>query len=157
MKPVQALKDLGIDAQDVKTIINTHLHWDHCFNNALFPNAKIYVQKKEIQFAISPLPTQYVYYESHQLGMTPQWIKSMDRFVVVDGDYPLQDGIDLIFTPGHTPGFQSVLVNTADGKYLIASDFIGQLDNWEEGKFGMAAPIRNSISILTNTTGRLKR
>jgi len=31
----------------------------------------------------------------------------------------LRDGIDLIFTPGHTPGGQSVAVHTSGGKAII--------------------------------------
>lgn len=131
MEPTNALRALGVEPEDVTVIVNTHLHWDHCFNNDKFPNAKIYVQRKEMQFAISPLPPQFVYYEPHQCGMIPPWIRALDRIVAVDGDYQLADGIDLIFTPGHTPGFQSVLINTAKGAYLIASDTVGLLENWD--------------------------
>jgi len=136
MKPENAIKKYGVEPEDIDIIVNTHLHWDHCSNNDKFPNAKIYVQKKEIQFAISPLPTQYVYYESHQINMTPKFIKDMNRFEVIDGDYDLADGIKLLFTPGHTPGFQSILVNTAEGKYIIASDTVGLLENWYENLTG---------------------
>ena len=141
MKPVNALKKLGVEAGDVTVIVNTHLHWDHCFNNHLFPNARIYVQKREIQYALAPIPTQYTYYESPQIGMTPPWTRAMDRIQLVDGDFALQDGIDLIFTPGHTPGFQSVRVNTTGGPYLIASDCVGLIENWEENQtWGLPTP-----------------
>lgn len=132
MKPVNALRKQGVEPEDVTVIVNTHLHWDHCFNNHLFPNAKIYVQKKEVQFALAPIPTQYTYYESPQLGMMPPWVKSMNHFEIVDGDYELQDGISLLLTPGHTPGFQCVSVNTENGVYIIASDCVGLIENWEE-------------------------
>jgi glyoxylase-like metal-dependent hydrolase (beta-lactamase superfamily II) len=38
----------------------------------------------------------------------------------VDGDVALTDGIDLVFAPGHSPGGQSVAVETAEGTYVIA-------------------------------------
>ena len=141
MKPVNALKKLGVEAGDVTVIVNTHLHWDHCFNNHLFPNARIYVQKREIQYALAPIPTQYTYYESPQIGMTPPWTRAMDRIQLVDGDFALQDGIDLIFTPGHPPGLQSVRVTTTGGPYLIASDCVGLIENWEENQtWGLPTP-----------------
>ena len=141
MEPVNALKKLGVNAEDVTVIVNTHLHWDHCFNNHLFPNAKIYVQKREVQYALDPIPTHYTYYESPQIGMNPPWTRAADRLVVVDGDVPLQDGIDLILAPGHTPGFQCVLVNTKAGRYLIASDCVGLIENWEENQtWGLPTP-----------------
>lgn len=106
MQPTNAVRNLGVAPEDISIIVNTHLHWDHCSNNDKFPNAKIYVQKRELQFAVNPIPTQYTYYESTEIGMTPPWTRGMDRFIIVDGDYHLCDGIDLLLTPGHTPGFQ---------------------------------------------------
>ncbi|MCR4442516.1 MAG: N-acyl homoserine lactonase family protein [Peptococcaceae bacterium] len=129
-KPLNALKKLGVRPEDIDFVVDTHLHWDHCFNNALFTKAKIYVQQKELEYAISPLPPHYVYYESYQIGMYPQWLKSMERMVAVEGDYNLLPGIDLIFLPGHTPGFQGVLVNTEAGKCMIAGDTLPQYENW---------------------------
>ena len=54
--PINAIESLGLRASDIDIIINTHLHWDHCFNNHLFPNARILVQAEELRYAISPLP-----------------------------------------------------------------------------------------------------
>jgi len=153
------LNRFGLAPSDITVIVNTHLHWDHCFNNHLFPDAKIYVQKKELHFAITPLPSQYVYYESPQLGLEPPFLKSLGNYVAVDGDYQLQEGIDLIFTPGHTPGFQSVLVNTEKGKYLIAGDCVGLLENWEQGTHGMPTPsgIHISLNEYYSTFAKMKR
>lgn len=128
--PLNALKNVGLTPDDIDFVINTHLHWDHCFNNYLFKGKKMYVQKKELEFAMNPLPCQSLYYESELIGMTPAFKKVMDDFVPVDGDVSLCDGIDLVFLPSHTPGSQGVLVNTVGGKYLIAGDAIGSYENW---------------------------
>lgn len=132
MKPVNALRKLGVESEDVQIIVNTHLHWDHCFHNDKFPNAKIYVQKREIQFAVCPIPTQYVYYESPQIHLTPSWVRAMDRMEIIDGDLQLCEGIDVLLCPGHTPGFQCVLVNTTDGPFLITSDSTGVKEAWQD-------------------------
>lgn len=158
MKPVNALRRLGVEPEDVTVIVNTHLHWDHCSSNHLFPNAKIYVQKRELQFALAPIPTQYTYYESPQIGLSPPWIKAVDRFEVIDGDYALQDGIDLLFAPGHTPGFQCVYVNTADGRYLIASDSTGIIEAWSQKQtWGLPTPSGIHVDLVEyyNTIRRL--
>lgn len=128
---VNALSAHGVTPDDVTCVINTHLHWDHCWNNDKFPGKKIYVQKKELEFASKPLPTQWAYYESEEIGLNPPFKKVMDQYEVVDGDVHLFDGIDLVFIPSHTPGFQGVLVDTEKGKYLIASDCLGCFENWE--------------------------
>ena len=40
-RPDAAVRSLGIDPNDVRIVINTHLHWDHSSHNHLFPNAAV--------------------------------------------------------------------------------------------------------------------
>ena len=135
MQLLNALAAHGVTAEDVDCVINTHLHWDHCWNNDLFPGKKIYVQKAEMELAKNPLPCQWNAYETEELGLTPPYRKTLDQYVLVEGDAELFEGIRLIFTPSHTPGCQSVLVDTSDGKYLIASDVLSLYENWDgDGK-----------------------
>ncbi len=131
MHPVNALAREGLTVDDIDFVINTHLHWDHCFNNHLFKDKKIYVQKKELEFAANAIPPQYQYYECEEIGMIPSYKKAFDSLVPVEGDMNLCDGIDLVLIPSHTPGSQGVLVNTTAGKYFIAGDAIGTYENWE--------------------------
>jgi glyoxylase-like metal-dependent hydrolase (beta-lactamase superfamily II) len=130
MKILNILKNLGVTPDSLDFIINTHLHWDHAFGNPLFPGKKIYVQKKEVEFAENPLPTFYLTYETEHVGMSPQWKRNRESLAIVDGDITVAPGIRLILLPGHSPGSQGVLVDTAAGKYLIAGDFIGCMENW---------------------------
>lgn len=130
MNPVTALRKHGVNPEDVDVIINTHLHWDHCFNNMAFPKAKIYVQKKELQYAIAPLPVHATFYESAALGMQPRWVDSLPRIIPLDGDTALFDGIELLHLPGHTPGFQGVLVAGKKERYIIVSDAVPTENNW---------------------------
>jgi glyoxylase-like metal-dependent hydrolase (beta-lactamase superfamily II) len=44
-----------------------------------------------------------------------------DRLRLVDGDDEIAAGVRLISTPGHTPGHQSVLVETADTRVVLAA------------------------------------
>jgi len=134
------LAPYGLAPEDIKVIVNTHLHWDHCYNNDLFPNAKIYVQKKEMQFAITPIPSHYIFYESFQIGMNPPWLKAADRFVILDGEETIADGVTLIPLPGHCPGFQGVLVETEGGRYLIAGDCVANMANWDNKVHGLPVP-----------------
>jgi glyoxylase-like metal-dependent hydrolase (beta-lactamase superfamily II) len=129
--PVNALKQIDIKAEDIRFVVNTHLHWDHCYNNDQFPNADIYIQKRELQYAICPLPQHVAHYESFQAGLVPPWIKAMTQIKAIEGDYSLLPGIDLILLPGHTPGFQGVLVNTTKGRYLIAGDLLALYECWD--------------------------
>jgi N-acyl homoserine lactone hydrolase len=129
--PVNAIKMLGVAPDDIDIVVNTHLHWDHSFNNDLFPNAKILVQEEEIRYAMAPLPCHALYYESQIIGMTPSWLKALPRMEIIAGEKEVEPGITLIPLPGHTPGFQGVLVDLESGPCLIAGDTTPLWKNWE--------------------------
>jgi glyoxylase-like metal-dependent hydrolase (beta-lactamase superfamily II) len=138
---LEELKKHGVEQNDIELLVNTHLHWDHCYNNDLFPKARIYVQRSEIIFALDPVPPQYIFYEIDTAKEGLQyWAKCANRFESIDGDYKLCEGIDLLALPGHTPGFQGVLVNTEAGRYLIGGDTIPFLANWETRTYGLPQP-----------------
>ncbi len=100
-----ALDDLDMTPGDIGLVINTHLHFDHCGQNAVFKHAAFYVQRAELGRARR---------ESRELT---GWFDFMNaRFELLDGDAELLPGLRVIATPGHTVGHQSVAVDSADGK-----------------------------------------
>jgi N-acyl homoserine lactone hydrolase len=104
----QALADHGVGAGDVRIVITSHLHFDHCGQNARFPDARIFVQRAEIDAAQAHLYT------------VPEWAfpPGID-LTVVDGDHEVAPGVQIVATPGHTPGHQSVLVACGDGTRVV--------------------------------------
>jgi N-acyl homoserine lactone hydrolase len=100
-----ALGGLGLVPGDIDLVINTHLHFDHCGQNAVFKHAPFYVQRAELTRART---------ESPELT---GWFDFMNaRFELLDGDAEVLPGLRVIATPGHTVGHQSVLVESADGR-----------------------------------------
>jgi N-acyl homoserine lactone hydrolase len=100
-----ALDDLDLTPGDIGLVINTHLHFDHCGQNAVFKHAAFYLQRAELDRARV---------ESPQLT---DWFDFMNaRFELLDGDAEVLPGLRVIATPGHTAGHQSVLVDSADGR-----------------------------------------
>ena len=128
-EPLSALAAAGIDPADVRTVVNTHLHWDHSSNNHLFPNARVYVQTSELQYAIDPLGPNQKSYERVP-GLQPHWLNALARTQGVDGDHALMSGITLVHLPGHTPGSQGVLVEADSARYLLAGDCVSCYANW---------------------------
>ena len=106
----EALTTLGLEPEDIDIIIHTHLHNDHCENDYKCTNADVYVQKKEYAFLKEPHPVDHRYY--------PDILDDVN-VIEVDGDVNITDGIDVILSPGHTVGGQSVAVNTAEGRAVI--------------------------------------
>ncbi|MCS5498313.1 N-acyl homoserine lactonase family protein [Cnuibacter physcomitrellae] len=128
--PAEAARSVGVDPRDVRWVVNTHLHWDHSSNNHLFPNAQVVVQRVELEFARRPVTWHQRNFEALP-GMTPSWEDEATRFRVVDGETELAPGVTLVPLPGHTPGSQGVLVETAGATYLLAGDCVYLYENWE--------------------------
>lgn len=120
------LKELGIGVNDIKYILQTHLHWDHTGGNRFFTEATFFVQKSEYRFAFWPdRYLQASYMQDHfDCGV---------HYELVEGDVEILPGIRLLHTPGHTPGHQSVLAKLTNGKYLLfTGDLAYTLDNLTE-------------------------
>jgi len=106
----QALATVDLKPEDIDIIIHTHLHNDHCENDYKCTNARVYVQKSEYEFLENPHPVDHRYY--------PDILTDVD-VIQIEGDATIVDGVDVILTPGHTVGGQSVVVNTSKGKAII--------------------------------------
>jgi N-acyl homoserine lactone hydrolase len=106
-----ALADLDMTPADIGLVINTHLHFDHCGQNAVFRHAPCYVQRAELARAQR---------ESPELC---DWFDFMNaRFELLDGDAEVLPGLSVITTPGHTVGHQSVLMRSDGGSDLLIGD-----------------------------------
>lgn len=129
-RPEEVLRAVGIDVRDVAVVVNTHLHWDHSSNNHRFPNARVMVQKSEVEYARNPLQWHCKHFEI-SADIEPSWKRAEDQIVEVDGDTEIAPGVTLVALPGHTPGSQGVLVEAESTRYLIAGDCIYLYENWE--------------------------
>jgi N-acyl homoserine lactone hydrolase len=118
-----ALSDIGVSPEEINLVIFTHLHWDHAGNNRIFPNARFIVQKKELDYLLSPEPKVKAGYEVDLVLQT--------KYETVDGDCEIIPGISVVLTPGHTVGMQCVVVETASGKFILGGDLITLFENWE--------------------------
>jgi len=110
----------GVKAKDVDLVVNSHLHFDHCGNNRMFPDADIYVQQKELDIARTTAHTVNKWFDYDGA-----------RLIAVAGDLEIGAGIELLSTPGHTPGHQSVLIRTDDEVVLIAAQAAFTADEYE--------------------------
>ena len=105
----EALGLVGVDVDVVVAVVLSHLHFDHCGQQAAL-EAPVYVQRAEHEAA-------------QGAGYTvPEWATIPDgRLRLVDGDQEIADGVHLLATPGHTPGHQSVLIVAGDQRVLLAA------------------------------------
>lgn len=110
------LKKFGFTPANIKTVIQTHLHWDHSAGIGLFPEADIFVQKAEIEGLFNLRDNEETSYSpSH-------WLDSLNRFRLLQGTCEIKPGLKLILTSGHTAGHQSVEINTTDKTVTLIGD-----------------------------------
>src|SRR6202050_764345 len=107
-----ALAEIDLSPADIGLVINTHLHFDHCGQNAVFRHAPHYVQRAELDRAKR---------ESPQLWEWFDWMGA--RWELLDGDAEVLPGLEVIATPGHTAGHQCVVVRGAGDAFdLLIGD-----------------------------------
>ena len=107
-------------------VVLTHLHFDHAGGLGLLPaGIPIVIQRREWEAGqdAAAVKRNFLYPRDYALG---------DReLILVDGDHDLLgDGsIELLLTPGHTPGHQSLRVGE---RLVLGADvahFAGTLDD----------------------------
>ena len=122
------LRELGFANEDVATVINTHLHFDHAGGNTFideagevqlsFPKARYVVKKGEYDYAMHPNErTAASYFERNYLPV----VRS-HQFEFVVREKEIVKGVRVIPTPGHTPFHQSVLIESANERAFFLAD-----------------------------------
>ena len=120
----EQMKKLGINPDDVTTVLLTHTDRDHVGALGLFNKAKLYMSKEEVQM-INGTKSKFLWFGNS----IPRndYILLEDRQVIPIGNLKIEG----ILAPGHTSGMMAYLVND---KYLFTGDILSLKD-------GKIAPI----------------
>ncbi|HWH45861.1 MAG TPA: hypothetical protein VNT32_14165 [Thermoleophilaceae bacterium] len=135
----QALAKVGIAPADVDFVAFDHLHVQDVrrimgttkpvdgepeARKPFFPNARHVAQRLEADTFRSVHPMQWAWYVPGGMDDVIE-----DGLVLVDGDVELGVGVALVWTPGHTDGNQSLVLNTPDGVWVSSENGVCA-DNW---------------------------
>ncbi|MDB5927926.1 MAG: fold metallo-hydrolase [Betaproteobacteria bacterium] len=122
--PREALRLIGVEANDVRTVLITHLHNDHVGTFFDFPNAIFHLQDSEMAYVtgrhMMHERLRRPYEPDHVAGVIRMVFK--DRVVFHDGDGTIAPGVSVHHIGGHTAGLQCVRVMTKRGWVVLASD-----------------------------------
>jgi len=126
------LRERGVDPKSIRTVVMTHLHFDHTSGIAEFPNATFVIAKHEWEAATTvKRPIEHGYRRAH--------FDYLFDYRTVDFDSALVDSyasfgrtfdlfgdgsIRLAFTPGHSLGHMSVVARLASRDFVIAGDAV---------------------------------
>src|SRR5579883_596818 len=132
--PSAAVERMGLKAADISDVIISHIHWDHADGFDLFPNAKIWIQREEIEYYAGE-----AWQGKRRTAADPDDILGLVK-LNTQGKVNLVHGDDQEILPGiraytggkHTWQSQFIAVNTAAGKVVLASDNIYMYENMEK-------------------------
>ncbi|HMC63153.1 MAG TPA: N-acyl homoserine lactonase family protein [Candidatus Solibacter sp.] len=135
VKPSDAVKRVGLQPEDITDVVITHMHWDHADGMDLFPNARVWVQKEELEYYAGAA------WQSRRThgGIDPDDVMAavklnlQGKMGLVNGDaQEILPGV-ICYTGGkHTYASQYVGVNTASGTVVLASDNLYLYENLEK-------------------------
>jgi N-acyl homoserine lactone hydrolase len=105
-----ALAAVGARPEDIRHVVNCHLHFDHSGGNPDLPGRAVYAQRPELELARTV--------EHHTLPwlVDPPGI----TYVELDGEAEVLPGVVIVPTPVHTAGHQSLVVRRGDGTVVVA-------------------------------------
>ena len=135
VKPSEAIGRLGLKPEDITDVIISHMHWDHADGLDLFPKARIWLQKEELEYYAG---SGWQSPRTHG-GIDPEDVlaavklNTQGRVGLVNGDaQEIIPGITCYTGGKHTYASQFVGVNTAAGTVVLASDNMYLYENMEK-------------------------
>ena len=89
IEPPALLREIGVKAEEVKTVIVTHFHQDHFTGLDYFPTAKFVIQRAELEFWTGPLMRHEIFDRQIRPRVRPalEKLKQDGRIELVDGDF----------------------------------------------------------------------
>lgn len=128
---IDSLRDAGFGPDDVNLVICTHLHFDHIgWNTVLrdgiwvptFPEARYIVPRREYEGWLD-IPDD-VKAASNVFNLDAALNPLFDAGLIdlVEPDHKVDSVLQLVSTPGHSPGHVSVQITSAGQEGLITGD-----------------------------------
>jgi glyoxylase-like metal-dependent hydrolase (beta-lactamase superfamily II) len=135
-EPADAFSQLGVDPDAVELLILTHLHWDHTGNLGPFSRARLVVPQRELDFWTGPLASRHHLAElvvPDELALVAL-AAGEGRVTLVAAEQEVAPGVTAIDVGGHSPGQLVLVVETASGPVVLASDAIHYYEELERDR-----------------------
>ena len=120
----EGLEAIGISPSAVRDVVITHMHYDHCGNDELFPGANYHLQDAEMDYATGRCMCHREMAKPFEADDVARMVHRVfeRRVRFHDGADTLAPGVTVHKIGGHTKGLQVVRVETERGPVVLASD-----------------------------------
>ena len=125
----ETLAAQGVDPESVDTVVNSHLHWDHCCGNtvrrgdgwaAALPRARYYASRGEWEHAHERLIRDSVSY----LDENYDPLIDAGRMTLVDDGFEIAPGIRMRRAPGHNRDMAVITAESGGQTFCFLSDLV---------------------------------
>ncbi|MEA3445027.1 MAG: MBL fold metallo-hydrolase [Bacteroidota bacterium] len=126
----KAMAEKNIAFDDISHVILSHLHFDHCGGSTIvsdngeivpaFRNAKIFISKKQWNYALSPVESDKESYR--KIDFIP--LKKSNRIIFVEHEHEILPNISVKFVDGHTPGQMIPFIKRKKETIVFAADLL---------------------------------
>jgi glyoxylase-like metal-dependent hydrolase (beta-lactamase superfamily II) len=148
VKPSEAIARVGLKPEDITGVIISHAHWDHADGVDLFPKARTWIQKEELEYYAGSAwqsPRTHGGIDAEDVLALVK-LNTEGRVGLVNGDaQEILPGITCYTGGKHTYASQFLTVNTAVGNVVLASDNMYLYENLEKH-----APIAQTLDAESN-------
>jgi len=132
--PVEALRRAGVEPESVSTIVVSHMHYDHIGNIAAFPQARLVVPRRELEFWSGPMAARAQFAGHVEQAEVAALVRARDdgRVTLTDGVEEILEGVTAHCVGGHSPGQLVIAVSAAGGATVVlASDAVHFYEEYE--------------------------
>lgn len=124
-----AIKQKGVNPEEITDVIITHLHFDHTGGSTkmengeivpTFKNAKYYVQEAHFNWALNPSEKDRASFVKE--NFMP--LRDYQRIEFTEGNFKLDDEIEILISDGHTPFQQHLKISDGKKTFFFCGDLI---------------------------------
>lgn len=156
-RPVaDGLRAIGVNPETVTDVVISHLHYDHCGNHTLFPQARYHLQDREMMYATG----RYMCHSHQRIPFEADDVVAMvrrvfdERVVFHNGSEQLAPGLTVHHVGGHSMGLQCLRVATRRGHVVLAADATHLYSHIEQGR---VFPVCYSVAETLEGYATMKR
>ncbi|WP_255370344.1 MBL fold metallo-hydrolase [Roseateles sp. YR242] len=130
---VQQIRAAGYLPEQVDLVLLTHLHKDHVGGitsggRAVFPNAVVRASKTDVDYwtsaAAKAKAPEFLstFFDAAAASLAPY--KAAGRLQPISGPGPIEDGVEVLASPGHTPGHLSFAFTSRGQTLVVVGDLV---------------------------------